>query len=325
MHFIKRNKLSFLMPILVIFVILTLDAESRLVWRLLIINKLYNIPARKINEVYNHFTDPIIDKNLPKNFYVVNLDRSPERLALVRERAKKFDIDIKRHQASDGYFITFISKKNGQKFLGNELKTDPNLLKHLEEYEVYCPPNEFPGKPDLIYKHAYKENLLIPDFAVLSAGTMGNCCSMNRLWQKIAQAPNDQIAIIFEDDILMHDNFKIQLDKILKELPDKWDMIYLDYLTVYDHNLNELKTHHEKALVKYPDYGKEAWGAHAYVINRNSARKLLEIQAEKSNIPVDNILMEGVLTGKLNTYVSTVKMADQNPSLESDISDMGRR
>jgi GR25 family glycosyltransferase involved in LPS biosynthesis len=319
--------------LLVAIAIITLDSHintsANIVYtyiRIAHINKLINIPVRKFNEIYNHYNDPIIDKNLPKNFYVVNLDRSPERLGLVQSQAKKFGLNIQRHVASDGYDVMLSGKSNKVVFSGKQIRENPDLLVKNREYEIYCPPKTFDinNPPDLNYTHGYNANLLVPDFSIFSAGSLGNACSVRRLWKKIAEGEDNQIAIIFEDDILMHNNFKTQLNKVFAELPEKWDLIYLDYLTVYERNLNELKPSHKKALVKYPNMGKEAWGAHAYIINKRSAKKLLQIQDKKNNVPVDNILMEGVMSGKLTTYVSTVKMADQNPNLESDIDALGR-
>lgn len=59
-------------------------------------------------------------------------------------------------------------------------------------------------------------------------GDYGNLMSMRKVWSDMVEHNIDQ-AIIFEDTVELCSNFKTKLESLV--LPDRWDLVYLGYLT----------------------------------------------------------------------------------------------
>jgi hypothetical protein len=59
-------------------------------------------------------------------------------------------------------------------------------------------------------------------------GDWGNLMSHRKVWKDMVK--NDhEMALVFEDQAKLCENFKTKLDEI--QLPEKWDVIYLGYIT----------------------------------------------------------------------------------------------
>jgi GR25 family glycosyltransferase involved in LPS biosynthesis len=245
----------------------------------------------------------------------------------VRRQSDKYNLNIQRFDATYGINVVLVDRNNKKVITGAQIKQDPNILGHRRGYDVYCNPDSYKnnGKPDFIYVHANGDNLIVQDKATLSAGSLGNSCSVRRLWSSIANSKEDQIAVIYEDDILMYEGFDKKIKDIFAALPKKWDFVYIDYLSyMNDTELHKTLEKVNEKLMK--NNGKmNTWGAHAYIINRDSARKLLKTQDRHGNIPVDNILVEAIRSGRLkNSYISAEKIASVDTNFDSDISSIGR-
>jgi len=160
----------------------------------------------------------------PVHFYVINLDRQPERFAAFKSQADKFGINVERISATDGYKAIFVDQATKYAFTGADVKAQKNTFELKHKYDVYCSYEAYENKekPEFTYDAFEK----LP--RLLTAGEIGIDCSARLLWKKIANAPDDQIAVIFEDDAILLDNFDKNFAEFVKQLPDKWDIAYLD-------------------------------------------------------------------------------------------------
>ena len=161
----------------------------------------------------------------------------------------------------------------------------------------------------------------------MTAGEMGLVCSSMLLWEKIATSPTKQIAMIFEDDIKLYNNFDKGLEKIFKALPQKWDLIYIDVIKHHrflDKWTLMFKVVNENLIKISPFRG--AWGSHAYIVNQKSAQKLLELYKLEDNndLALDCFFTKMMFKKKIRAYVSKEKIADTMRNMPSEITAMGR-
>ncbi len=68
----------------------------------------------------------------------------------------------------------------------------------------------------------------------------------------------DDFTFVFEDDIEFVDNFIVELDRISKEMPEDWDILYLG-----GSNVGTVKPYSESL-----DKAERVWGTYAYVIRK---------------------------------------------------------
>ncbi|MBO7537566.1 MAG: glycosyltransferase family 25 protein [Alphaproteobacteria bacterium] len=157
-----------------------------------------------------------------------------------------------------------------------------------------------------------------------------NCFSNHRaVWQDIIKNKYEN-AIILEDGVEFLDDFKENLAKVIKNIPDDFDIFFLD--------ICKNKPHAEKTCfvsagfwlngllnTPSPYYAKlkstrQIRGSHAYCINSKSAEKLLEL-TEDTDIPVDVAIIDRA--DSLNLYVSKIKLVSGNP-FGSEIAKLGQ-
>ncbi len=278
----------------------------------------------KIEIAIERFNTPEIDKHAPKKFYAINLESSTNKMESVRAQSDKYNLNIERFDAVNGYKAVIVDPVTKNSIEASELKKNPRLLVEKKEYNIYCYPESYKqgNKPDFVYLNGECKGTIVPHNAILTAGEIGISCSSRMLWKKIADS--NQVAVIFEDDISLGNDFDKKIQNIFAALPKKWDLVYIDYLSYENdaHIHSSLKKLNE-TLLKH-DGTFSTWGAHAYIINSSSAKKLLKVQDKLGNIPLDNILVEAIRSLRLDAYITTEKTADVNTNFGSDITSMGR-
>jgi GR25 family glycosyltransferase involved in LPS biosynthesis len=291
------------------------------------ISKVYSFIA-KIEIAFDTVDYPEINKDAEKRFYAINLAKATEKMESVNKQSQKYSLNIERFEAVNGYKIVLVDTITKNSIVASEFKENPNLLIVDRKYDVYCNPtlDVKSSSPDFIYLNGNGTGLIVPHNAILSAGELGLICSARQLWKKIADSKDDQIAIVFEDDIILSDNFDQKIKDIFVALPPKWDIIYVDHRHYDDASEwhSSLLKINDKLLKN--DGLKNTWGTHAYIINKNSAKKLLKYQAKYyNNIPLDNLFVENIRSNKLDAYISSEKIASVDTNFVSDITSMGVR
>jgi len=142
-------------------------------------------------------------------------------------------------------------------------------------------------------------------------GAIGCYLSHITLWKMLLES-NEDIFLIFEDDadnnkyiIDFNNNLNEDLNEINKE---NWDIIFLGY--------NEF---HESYYKKsYKKVNTNIYGTHAYIINKNGAKKLIQ-----SALPIvdqiDSYISYMAITRNLNAYTLKNKYFFQNNITNSTI------
>ena len=135
---------------------------------------------------------------------------------------------------------------------------------------------------------------------LLTAGMIGCFLSHRKCWEICIR--NDKPHIVFEDDVMLVDGFCDQLNAVMKDLPEDWDVLLLGafgcvhpsgvYGPFGSFKLFGLVgggTRETKVLpggrVHIP---WRPYGTHAYLISPRGARKLLSL-APRANFHVDNV------------------------------------
>ena len=111
--------------------------------------------------------------------------------------------------------------------------------------------------------------------------------------------------LIFEDDIHLKKNFKIDLRDALQECPEDWDLLYL----YANPNQKKLSTYikGKKYILKAP----RLWHTCAYLVSQKGAKKIINnIQPMRAN-PIDEYFGDLVDQKKLRAFV-TKKVITKN-------------
>ncbi len=148
----------------------------------------------------------------------------------------------------------------------------------------------------------------------LTGGEIGILQSSKRLYEKIIEE-NIHQALIFEDDVTLHDDFPAVL-KAVTEGPQDYDLIrFLGSEKVAQNTQRPkrtvLDTYTLNRLLTTPG------GAFAYIITNDGARKMLAAM-EKTYLPIDTLMGHCWKTG-LNAYIIQPGLAEQKPELDQYI------
>ena len=259
--------------------------------------------------------DHIMDNTLPRKFYVINLDRQPERLSYLSNQLKQYGVSFERVSAVDGFNVILEDIETHEKIKASELTVKAKKLERLHSYNVYCRPNKS-DKPDFIYKLSGKYKY------ALTPGEFGLECTTRYLWKEIAS--KNEIAVIFEDDALLFGSFNDRLNKLFQALPNQWDVVYLDSLRFFYSTYFFIP--HVRTINKYlarVSSKQNLYSTHAYMIHSQSAAKLLESYEKYTEFPVDAFLAKMNGKREIFSFISRIKMIGTQDIL-SEIDRMGR-
>lgn len=133
------------------------------------------------------------------------------------------------------------------------------------------------------------------------------CCIMSHiyLWKYVINNNMDDM-LIFEDDIIIDNDFNRQIKKYKKELPNDYDLFMIDYNNV----ITPTKLTNNLYKLRY------AYNTGAYLISNKGARKALSYLPVDS--PIDHFLSRLSNKKLLNIYIPRVSFAKQLP-ISSDI------
>jgi len=129
---------------------------------------------------------------------------------------------------------------------------------------------------------------LTKDFQMNMPGSLGCLLSHVTLWEKIYHDPAVEIALICEDDALLHRNFLTKLNVIgWKEIPEDWDIIRLACHKITGERVSA-------HVLKPPNnYIKGAnSGTYCYLINASRTLKLKQILTPYQNRKSMDVLLK---------------------------------
>lgn len=242
--------------------------------------------------------------DLYDKIYVISLDRTPERYAYVKKQFDKQGLKCERFSAVDGNLITVRDQRE-------------NVI--VPWQEIGPPKGYYRGAILEIGYPFYKdaEFCYITDRCLLRTGELGCAMSHRAVWADVVRNRYKKV-VIFEDDVTLLDGFRQNFSKIMKNLPNDFDIFFLD-IAVRPHELGDtyflqpnfwLSKFFNTQSYYYAKLrlcNKDITSTHAYVITYESAKNLLK-KTKVIHVPIDTSIM---FSG-LNLYISKVKILTSN-------------
>lgn len=136
-------------------------------------------------------------------------------------------------------------------------------------------------------------------------GEIGVWASNFLAWKAFVNAPQDCL-ILFEDDLIIQDDFMQTLHTYMDELPEDWEVFYffVDPSTHVFYKPNEHHINKDHVCTVYQD-----WSNACYVINKKAASKLYsEIQVKPIDLPVDWHILKRLDVFNVYTVLPTAYM-----------------
>jgi GR25 family glycosyltransferase involved in LPS biosynthesis len=268
-------------------------------------------------------------EDLPKTeaydiVYVINLDRTPERFKKTNERLCKSDIKCLRFSAVDGYLVKLSDLSSGEIISGRE--SGEKIKKYFREKRPVLYRVTYGGK----YKSA--EFDLFVKYRRFSAGEIGVTYSHRAIWADIVKN-NRQNAVIFEDDVILSENFKKDLEELIRNIPEDADVTFigvgkradkrLSYPNIDEifRNFDHVPGNNVVAKIQPTNF---LYGTYAYIVSAKGAEKLLKL-TDLSEYQVDDVIFQqgGINKGVIKAYVAKKKMCYPDCT-SSEIKKMGR-
>ena len=131
-----------------------------------------------------------------------------------------------------------------------------------------------------------KRGYLSEDFELRLAGSLGTLQSHVHVWEKIAEDPQCDTGLVFEDDAIFNRRFSADLKAINQaDIPEDWDMLWLGWHKLDCDPVNEIIGSPRKTE------GKSVNSGHfAYMIKSSSVEKMKALL-----LPYDNRRSKDVL------------------------------
>jgi len=136
------------------------------------------------------------------------------------------------------------------------------------------------------------------DGQAMSSGSVGLMLSHWTLW-RVAERLDDEEVMIFEDDVILPEDFKQQFWRSYEQLPDDWQFVFVGFVGRFPQE----PVTERVSLVRYP------YGTHAYLVKRTALRTLIETNQE-ARTHLDLQLIDNTLP-RLKCYTFTPSLAGQ--------------
>ena len=194
---------------------------------------------------------------------------------------------------------------------------------------------------DLISQNTYNEEFAVKMQRYHRKMTLGEiACSLGHkaIYEDALKNSYNKI-LVLEDDVTVNENAINHFEKIIKELPNNWDVVYFDYFKNESRSaINFLKQqwyHLQKALgllnyshktinniyaKDYSDHIKIA-GYHdyasAYALSSNALKKLIELQTPIV-FPADHVLPFAITNDLLKGFITVPRLFTQQSQSDKD-------
>jgi len=151
---------------------------------------------------------------------------------------------------------------------------------------------------------------------------IGCAISHMNVW-KLFLETEEEYAIIFEDDVVLEDNFNEKLEVALKEVPKDYDILYLGCTGCdNEQQFNIVKFtasfwiapktfNPHQQITDNIGIPSVAFSTHAYIVSRKGATKLLKYLDGKLYHHIDFCIQQLVLDNKIESYSTTPRIAYQ--------------
>ena len=112
-------------------------------------------------------------------------------------------------------------------------------------------------------------------------GEVGIWASNWLAWKNFIDSDYDYL-ILMEDDIVLYDNFLIELEKYMKQLPKRFDAFHAFCPADQDYKYNSSLDISDELCSSYQD-----WSAACYIVSRTGAQKMIHFASNGIKLPLD--------------------------------------
>jgi len=221
-------------------------------------------------------------------------------------RGDRADITIDEY-----FFVNLDRAKDRLLFIANEFGKSTILKSKIKKWTALdgrnINPDWIPSK--IITKRAYDNitsGLPVQRGLSLTPGALGFYLTHIKIFE-YAVSQNKNIFII-DDDVLVNENFDVEICEILKELPATFDFCYLGY---YDTNYQKIPFSKKLFIPR-----GQLNGPHAYILSPKGAKKLLDL-IFPMDIQLDSVLY--TLQNHIEYYAAYERLAMYVDDFPSDI------
>jgi GR25 family glycosyltransferase involved in LPS biosynthesis len=133
----------------------------------------------------------------------------------------------------------------------------------------------------------YDSEYSAPEVESKISGQISNIAvykSHTNLWKHIFDN-RLQYALVFEDDVTIPENFLVELERILRNTPENWDILYFGILRMMAQKTKNSDFHR---MLNKKGYNN---GLHCYFMNLRSTKKLLKLITQVGAINQIDILL----------------------------------
>ena len=133
----------------------------------------------------------------------------------------------------------------------------------------------------------YTSEYVMPEIESKIAGQISNIAvykSHTNLWKYIFDN-RLQYALVFEDDVTIPENFLVELEGILGNIPENWDILFFGILRMMAKKTVNPNFHR---MLNKKGYNN---GLHCYFVNLASTKKLLQLTTQVGAVNQIDILL----------------------------------
>ena len=227
--------------------------------------------------------------------HVISLRRTQERAIKTIESLQQQDVSYKIVEAVDG--LSGFSADVLEQYAGiKRIRRVQHLFERSRD-EVLDTLHDRSSNLDTVLKLSLHESL-----------RFGCYLSHVLLWRQLLDS-RESLMIVLEDDVTLEPKFSTRLLRMVKSLPESWDLLFLNgcFKKMGPQFASELFL------------SRGGLCTYGYAISFNAAAKLFRGKTLKSNKPIDHLLDELVLNGKLIAFHADPPLVRTVKSIESTL------
>jgi len=230
---------------------------------------------------------------------IVSLKRSSERTNLTAESCRKQGVKFEVFDAVDG--LDRMNDTEISIFAGRKKRRRLDVTKYVHQEELFALYKNFDGSQ----KRGYHKEFYVSLHERLRFG-----CYMSHisLWREMLSA-RLSLLIILEDDVIVENEFLASLRAHLSSLPANWGLLYLN-----------------GCFRQFgPKWDSGLWVSrgglctYGYVISSSAAESFLQSAAIRSDKPLDHMMDEEVLSGRIMAFHAEPPLVKLKSGLNSTL------
>jgi len=193
-----------------------------------------------------------------------------------------------------------------------------NLIKkfNIQNYELISAVDGSKLNMEEIIKNNY---ITYEKINKLKKGEIGCAMSHILLWERFLKNTNENIFIVFEDDVYLDKNFKNNLINYIKNLPKDFDISQL-----LIHDAQKRRFNSSKNVNKYVKEGYPQYGTVGYIISRKGIKNLLQ-NCRPISASIDVMIMNNIRYANIKSYIPKESIVFMPYKFKSNIRDKDNR